>query len=68
MFGKLKSVDWISKITLSKNREEQISSCFEETKVNFSYPSEMSEIKTPIKIFIETIKLTKKKQIIMMKM
>lgn len=31
------------KITLSKNKEPQISSSFEETKVNFSYPNDLCE-------------------------
>lgn len=43
MFGELTSVDWISKINLNKNREEQIALCFQDTKVNFRYPNDLSE-------------------------
>ena len=42
-FGKLESVGWISKITLTKNREEQILSCFRDTKVKFSYLNNFNE-------------------------
>ena len=51
MFNRLKSVDWISKITLTKNREEQISSCFKNTKVNFSYQNDLNEFDTLIENF-----------------
>ena len=51
MFSRLKSVDWISKITLTKNREEQISSCFKNTKVNFSYQNDLNEFDTLIENF-----------------
>ena len=43
MFGELTSVDWISKINLNKNREEQIALRFQDTKVNFRYPNDLSE-------------------------
>ena len=48
MFNRLKSVDWISKITLTKNREEQISSCFKNTKVNFRYQNDLNGIENYI--------------------
>ena len=51
MFNRLKSVDWISKITLTKNREEQISSCFKNTKVNFRYQNDLNEFDTRIENF-----------------
>ena len=37
MFGKFKKVIWVSKILLSKEREEQIEKCFVDEKVDFMY-------------------------------
>ena len=37
LFGKIKDVTWLTKITLSKNREENIRSYFD-VHVNFTYP------------------------------
>ena len=37
MFGKFKKVIWVSKILLSKEREEQIEKCFVDEKVDFTY-------------------------------
>ena len=51
MFGKLKSVDWISKITLSKAREEQITSCFKDTQIGFSYLNDINEFNGLIENF-----------------
>ena len=42
MFGKVKEVHWLTKIALSKNREENIRSCFD-VQVNFSYPQNIFE-------------------------
>ena len=42
MFGNLKSVDWISKIKLSKSREINVSSCFSQTSVKHHYPKDIS--------------------------
>ena len=42
MFGKVKEVNWLTKITISKNREENIRSCFD-VQVNFSYPQNIFE-------------------------
>ena len=51
MFRKLKSVDWISKITLSKAREEQITSCFKDTQIGFSYLNDINEFNGLIENF-----------------
>ena len=51
MFNRLKSVNWISEITLTKNREEQISLCFKNTKVNFSYQNYLNEFDALIENF-----------------
>ena len=37
IFAKLKEIFWLSKIILSQDREQDISSCFD-LKVNFKYP------------------------------
>ena len=42
MFGNLNSLDWISKIKLSKSREIDISSCFSQTSVEYHYPEDIS--------------------------
>ena len=51
MFSELKSVNWTSKINLSKGREEQISSCFQYTKVNCNYPNDLNEFDAIIENF-----------------
>ena len=51
MFSELKSVNWISKINLSKGREEQISSCFQYTKVSCNYPNDLNEFDAIIENF-----------------
>lgn len=51
VFGELKSIDWISKINLNKNRKEQISSCFQDTKENFNYPNDLNELNVLIENF-----------------
>ena len=51
MFDILKFVDWIFKIMLSKNREEQIASCFKDTKISFNYPSDINDFKALIEYF-----------------
>ena len=42
MFGKIKHVLWLTKITLSRNRQDNIKSCFD-VQVNFSYPQNVFE-------------------------
>ena len=51
MFGKLKSVEWVSKTTLSKNRKKQIASCFKDTKIIFNYPSDINDFNTLLENF-----------------
>ena len=42
VFGeKLLSVDWVSKINLTKSREDEIRQCFTNTVVNFHYPDDI---------------------------
>ena len=51
MFGGLKTVDWVSKINLSKNREGEIRSCFVDTPVEFHYLNNLSEFNVLIETF-----------------
>lgn len=39
MFGDTKEVMWISKISLSTERENNIRDCFVDQKVDFKYPN-----------------------------
>ena len=43
IFGKIKTVDWVSKIKLSEKRKEDIKQCFEGTEVNFHYPEDLTD-------------------------
>ena len=51
MFRNLKSVDWISKIKLSKSREIDISLCFSQTRVKYHYPKDISDFNVIIESF-----------------
>ena len=42
MSGNLKEVYWLSKISLSKDKENNISDCFD-VEVNFKYPKNLEE-------------------------
>ena len=46
IFGCIYSVDWISKIELSENREHQIRRTFCYASVEFHYPNDISECET----------------------
>ena len=43
MFGDVKEVYWVSKIELSKDREENIRDCFVNQIVKFNYPNNVEE-------------------------
>ena len=58
MFGKLKKVEWISKIELpkkkkKKKKKEQISICFTNATVDFNYAAGISESEKLIQEFSE---------------
>ena len=55
MFGKLKTVDWVSKINPSENRKSEIRSCFGDTSVEFHYPDNISEFNVFIDKFQKEI-------------
>ena len=42
MFGKIKDVSWLTKIVLSRERKQNIRSCFD-APVEFFYPQDVSE-------------------------
>ena len=46
MFGRINSVDWISKVELSENREHQIRESFSYASVEFHYPNDVGEFDT----------------------
>ena len=43
MFGELKEVTWISKISLSRYRKNSIRDFFVNENINFEYPSSIEE-------------------------
>ena len=52
IFGSnLLSADWVSKINLTKNREDEIRQCFTYTNVDFHYPNYVEELNLLIEIF-----------------
>ena len=52
LFGDIRTVYWISKITLSEEREEKIRQCFENQEVNFNYPENLDDFNYLIQIFM----------------
>ena len=59
MFGKLKDIFWLSKIMLSQDRQQNISSCFD-LKVNFKYPQTLDEFNVEVDFFQKKKKKKKK--------
>ena len=52
IFGSnLLSVDWVSKINLTKNREDEIRQCFTNTNVDFHNPNDVEELNFLIETF-----------------
>ena len=52
IFGSdLLSVDWVSKINLSNNREDEIRQCFSYTKLKFHYPNDVEDLNLVIETF-----------------
>ena len=45
------SVDWASKINLTKNREDEIRECFRYTNLEFHYPDDLPDINLLIETF-----------------
>ena len=57
IFAKLKEIFWLSKIMLSQDREQDISSCFD-LKVNFKYPQTLNDFNMEL----HSVLLPKKKE------
>ena len=51
MFGEIKEVIWVSKIPLSKNRENNIGECFVNEEMAFKYPNNINEFDHLLKYF-----------------
>ena len=47
----LLGVDWVSKINLTKDREDKIRQCFTYTNVDFHYPNDVEELNLRIETF-----------------
>ena len=52
IFGdSLRDVDWVSKIILTKSREDEIRDCFDYTMLEFHYPDDLSDFDILIETF-----------------
>ena len=52
IFGSnLLSDDWVSKINLTKNRDDEIRQCFTYTNVDFHYPNDVEDLNLLIETF-----------------
>ena len=51
IFGGIKEVYWVSKIELSKNREENIGDCFANQTVKFDYPNNVEEFDDLLEVY-----------------
>ena len=51
IFGSNLSVNWVSKINLTKNRDDEIRPCFTFTNVDFLYPNDVEELNLLIETF-----------------
>ena len=51
MFGDVREVYWVSKIELSKDREENIRDCFVNQIVKFDYPNNVEEFDDLLKVY-----------------
>ena len=53
MFGDVKTVYWISKISLSQEREEKIKKCLGDEEVNFHYPENLDDFNYLVEAFMQ---------------
>ena len=51
MFGDIKEVVWISKISLSNEQEDNIRECFIEQNVDFQYPNDVNDFNDLLDFF-----------------
>ena len=55
MFGVIKEAYWLSKISLPKDRDDNIIDCFN-VEVNFIYPNNLEEFDTLLDFFSKAYK------------
>ena len=53
LFGDVKTVYWISKISLSQEREEKIKECLGDEEVNFHYPENLDDFNYLVEAFMQ---------------
>ena len=53
LFRDVKTVCWISKISLSQEREEKIKECFQDKEVNFHYRENVDDFNYLIEAFMQ---------------
>ena len=53
LFGDVKTVYWISKISLSQEREEKIKKCLGDEEVNFHYPENLDDFNYLVEAFMQ---------------
>ena len=51
MFGEIKEVTWLSKISLSREREKNIRSCFIDEQIDFKYPNAVEDFDDLLEFF-----------------
>ena len=51
MFGEIKEVTWLSKIPLSRERENNISSCFVDEQIDFKHPNTVEDFEDLLEFF-----------------
>ena len=51
MFGEIKEVTWLSKISLSRERENNICSCFVDEQSDFKYPNTVEDFEDLLEFF-----------------
>ena len=51
MFGEIKEVTWLSKISLSRERENNISCCFVDEQSDFKHPNTVEDFEDLLEFF-----------------
>ena len=51
MFGETKEVIWLSKIPLSREREDNIRGCFIDGQIDFKYPNNIEDFEELLEYF-----------------
>ena len=53
MFSELKNLFWLSKVELSKDREQNISTCFYRVPLTFLYPQTLNDFNMHLDFFLK---------------